>query len=113
MGLNMYFMQQMGLRGAEPRDDLLTHLLEAEVDDERLTPIEMLAFLVLLLVAGNETTTNLIGTAIRQLAEDRALMQRVRDDRSLVWNLMEESLRYEAPIQGFYRKARQDIELAG
>ena len=40
-------------------------------------------------------------------------MKRVRDDRSLVWNLMEESLRYEAPIQGFYRKARRDIELAG
>jgi len=113
MGLNMYFMQQMGLRGEKPRDDLFTHIFQAEVDGERLTPIEMLAFLVLLLVAGNETTTNLIGTAIRQLAEDSALMARVREDRTLVWNLMEESLRYEAPIQGFYRKARQDIELAG
>ena len=41
------------------------------------------------------------------------MMDRVRDDRSLVWNPMEESLRYEAPIQGFYRKARQDMELAG
>ena len=73
----------------------------------------MLAFLVLLLVAGNETTTNLIGTAIRQLAEDPEMMKRVRDERGLVWNLIEESLRYEAPIQGFYRKATQDIELAG
>lgn len=113
MGLNMYFMQQMQLRREQPRDDLFTHILEAEVDGERLTPIEMIAFLVLLLVAGNETTTNLIGTAIRQLAEDPEMMERVRDNRSLVWNLMEESLRYEAPIQGFYRKARQDIELAG
>jgi cytochrome P450 len=113
MGLNMYFMEQMAWRGQEPRDDLFTHILQAEVDGERLTPIEMLAFLVLLLVAGNETTTNLIGTAIRQLAEDPEMMKRVRDDRTLVWNLMEESVRYEAPIQGFYRKARQDIELAG
>jgi len=113
MGLNMYFMEQMAWRGQEPRDDLFTHILRSEVDGERLTPMEMLAFLVLLLVAGNETTTNLIGTAIRQLAEDPEMMRRVRDDRSLVWNLMEESLRYEAPIQGFYRKARQDIELAG
>ncbi len=113
MGINMYFMEQMTLRGAAPRDDLFTHLLEAEVDGEKLTPVEMLAFLVLLLVAGNETTTNLIGTAIRVLAEDPEMMQRIQADRSLVWNLMEESLRYEAPIQGFYRKARQDIELAG
>jgi cytochrome P450 family 109 len=113
IGLNMYFMQQMGLRRAEPRDDLFTHILEADVDGERLTPIEMVAFLVLLLVAGNETTTNLIGTAIRQLAEDPEMMKLVRADRSLVWNLMEESLRYEAPIQGFYRKARKDIEVAG
>ena len=113
IGLNMFFMEQMGWRGQEPRDDLFTHILQAEVDGERLTPVEMVAFLVLLLVAGNETTTNLIGTAIRQLAEDPEMMKRVRDDRTLVWNLMEESLRYEAPIQGFYRKARQDIELAG
>lgn len=113
MGLNMYFMEQMQLRREQPRDDLLTRLVEAEVDGEKLTPIELLAFLVLLLVAGNETTTNLIGTAIRQLAENPEMMIRVRNDRSLVWNLMEESLRYEAPIQGFYRKARQDIELAG
>ena len=113
IGLNMFFMEQMGWRGQEPRDDLFTHILQAEVDGERLTPVEMVAFLVLLLVAGNETTTNLIGTAIRQLAEDPEMMERVRDDRTLVWNLMEESLRYEAPIQGFYRKARQDIELAG
>jgi cytochrome P450 len=113
MGLNMYFMEQVEQRRQQPRDDLLTRLVEAEVDGERLTPTELLAFLVLLLVAGNETTTNLIGTAIRQLAENPDMMTRVRDDRSLVWNLMEESLRYEAPIQGFYRKARQDIELAG
>lgn len=113
MGLNMYFMEQMAWRGQQPRDDLFTHLLQSEVDGERLTPMEMLAFLVLLLVAGNETTTNLIGTAIRQLAEDPEMMKRVRDDRTLVWNLMEESLRYEAPIQGFYRKALNDIELAG
>lgn len=113
MGLNMYFMEQIGQRSVEPRDDLLTHLLQAEIEGEKLTPIEMLAFLVLLLVAGNETTTNLIGTAIRQLAEDPQMMRRIHDDRSLVWNLMEESLRYEAPIQGFYRKATQDVELAG
>jgi cytochrome P450 len=113
ISLGLYFFQQVALRVQEPRDDLLTRLLQAEVDGERLNPWELQAFLILLLVAGNETTTNLIGTAIRALAEDAALMERVRADRGLVWNLIEESLRYDAPIQGFYRKARQDIELAG
>lgn len=113
MGLTMYFMEQMALRREQPRDDLFSHLLEAEVDGEKLTQIEMIAFLVLLLVAGNETTTNLIGTAVRQLAEDPEMMRRIEGDRSLVWNLIEESLRYEAPIQGFYRRATQDVELAG
>src|SRR3989442_11030642 len=89
MGLNMYFLEQMGLRREQPRDNLLTRLVEAEVDGERLTPIELLAFLVLLLVAGNETTTNLIGTAIRQLSEDAAMMGRGRGGPFLFWKLME------------------------
>jgi len=111
--LREYFMSQVVSRSAEPRDDLLTRLIEAEVDGEKLTDLELQAFLILLLVAGNETTTNLIATAIRVLAEDPDLMRRIRDDRSLVGNLIEESLRWDAPIQGFYRKATRDIELAG
>ncbi len=111
--LSAYFYEQMERRRRQPRDDLLSRLIEAEVDGERLTLAELQAFLVLLLVAGNETTTNLIGNAVRVLAEEPDLMRRVRDDRALVWNLVEEALRYEAPIQGFYRKARRDIELAG
>jgi len=111
--LSMYFFEQVELRRREPRDDLLTRLVEAEVDGERLTPMELGAFLILLLVAGNETTTNLIGTAVRVLAEHPEMMERIRNDRSLVWNLVEESLRMDAPIQGFYRKARRDIKLAG
>ena len=113
MELSTYFYQQMELRRRQPRDDLFTRLLEAEVDGERLTLAELQAFLVLLLVAGNETTTNLIGSAVRVLAEDPVLMRRLRADRSLVWNLVEESLRAEAPIQGFYRKALRDVELGG
>ena len=111
--LSMYFFEQVELRRREPRDDLLTRLVEAEVDGERLTPMELGAFLILLLVAGNETTTNLIGTAVRVLAEHPEMMERSGNDGSLVWNLVEESLRMDAPIQGFYRKARRDIKLAG
>ncbi len=112
-GLSAYFFEQTDLRRREPRDDLLSRLVEAEVDGEELTPAELQAFLVLLLVAGNETTTNLIATAIAVLAENPDMMRRVGDDRSLVSGLIEESLRWEAPIQGFYLKATRDVELAG
>lgn len=112
-GLSAYFFEQTDLRRQEPREDLLSRLVEAEIDGEKLTPAELQAFLVLLLVAGNETTTNLIATTIAVLAEDPDMMGRVRDDRSLVADLIEESLRWEAPIQGFYRKAMRDVELAG
>ncbi len=112
-GLSAYFFEQTDLRRQEPRDDLLTRLVGAEIDGQRLTPAELQAFLVLLLVAGNETTTNLIATAIAILAQNPDMMRRTRDDRSLVSNLVEESLRWEAPIQGFYRRATQDVDLAG
>ena len=68
--LFMYFLQQVQERRAAPQDDLITRLVEAEVDGEHLSDIELVAFLVLLLVAGNETTTNLINHAIKGLAEN-------------------------------------------
>ena len=113
MNLAIYFGQEMELRRAAPRDDLFTRIVEAEVDGEMLNISEIHAFLVLLLVAGNETTTNLIAHAIRALALDRALFEAVQSDRTLVAKLIEEALRWEAPIQGFYRKATRDVEIAG
>jgi len=113
MNLTIYFMQEIDKRRTEPQDDLFTRILEAEVDGEKLTPVEIQAFLVLLLVAGNETTTNLIAHAIRALALDPALFETVASDRSLVARLIEEALRWEAPIQGFYRKATRDVEISG
>ncbi|MEO8456773.1 MAG: cytochrome P450 [Chloroflexota bacterium] len=113
MNLTVYFMQEIEKRCQVPQDDLFTRILEAEVDGEMLTPVEIQAFLVLLLVAGNETTTNLIAHAIRALSLDPALFQAVQSDRTLVAKLIEEALRWEAPIQGFYRKATRDIEISG
>jgi cytochrome P450 len=111
--LQTYFLDQAEIRRAQPREDLFTRLVHAEIDGEKLTDAELQAFLVLLLVAGNETTTNNIGCTVRLLADDPALLERVRADRSLVWNLIEESLRVESPIQGFYRKALVDAEVSG
>lgn len=111
--LFMYFYMQIYDRKQNPRDDLMTRLVEAEVDGEHLSNNELVAFLVLLLVAGNETTTNLISHALRLLSRDVELQHRVRADRSLVRPLMEEALRWESPIQGFYRRALEDVEVGG
>lgn len=111
--LSDYLMGQVALRRREPREDLVTRLTTARVDGQALTDEEVEAFLLLLLVAGTQSTTTLIVTAIRTLAERPALLRRVHADRTLVSELVEESLRYEAPVQGFYRVTTRDVELAG
>ncbi len=111
--LFMYFYMQIQDRKANPRDDLITRLVQAEVDGEHLSDNELIAFLVLLLVAGNETTTNLINHTMRALSEDLDLQRKVRADRSLIGPMMEEALRWESPIQGFYRRALVDAEVGG
>ncbi|MEX2238534.1 MAG: cytochrome P450 [Dehalococcoidia bacterium] len=111
--LFVYFSQIVADRRENPRDDMVTRLALAEIDGERLTDWEIVAFLVLMLVAGNETTTNLIGTAARALVEHPELIQQIRERPALMENLLEESLRWDAPIQGFYRRAVADSELAG
>ncbi|MPZ97722.1 MAG: cytochrome P450 [Dehalococcoidia bacterium] len=108
-----YFAQEVEMRRAQPRDDLVTRLVQAEVDGRQLDLPELVSFLVLLLVAGNETTTNLMNHSVRAMAEHPELQQRVRDQPELMEKLLEEALRWESPIQGFYRRARQDIEVGG
>jgi cytochrome P450 len=109
--LFMYFLGEVQGRRAKPRDDLITRLMEAEVDGDQLTDIELVAFLVLLLVAGNETTTNLINHAIRGLAEHPDQQHHLREQPDLLAATMEEALRWESPIQGFYRRANVDTSV--
>jgi cytochrome P450 len=112
-GLFFYFYQQIYDRKTNPRDDLITRLVQAEVDGARLSDNEILAFLVLLLVAGNETTTNLIGHTLRALATSPEAQAAVRADRALMAPMLEEALRWESPIQGFYRRANMDTTAGG
>jgi cytochrome P450 len=81
--------------------------------DGVLDELDVVNFVVLLLVAGNETTTNLIGNAVHALLEHPEQLARVASDPSLVPSLIEETLRYDAPIQLLFRTASCDTELAG
>ncbi|HEU0054285.1 MAG TPA: cytochrome P450 [Longimicrobium sp.] len=100
-------------RRSAPRDDLLTRLVRAEVEGERLTGDEILGFFQLLLLAGHETTTNLIGNAVLALIENpdqRALLRSIPD---LVPSAVEEVLRYRSPVQAAFRVTRREVEVAG
>ncbi|MED1421020.1 cytochrome P450 [Bacillus smithii] len=111
--LNDYFKEIIQERQRSPKDDLISLLLAAEVDGERLKEEELLGFCILLLVAGNETTTNLIVNAVRYMVEDTNTQETVRKNLSLVPNLIEETLRFYPPIQAIGRTATADVEIGG
>lgn len=104
---------QIRLDSTNPPNDLITRLLNAEVDGERLSRRAVLTQTIFLIIAGNETTRNLIGNVIRRLAEDPERYALVRANRALVPNLIEESLRFDAPVQLLARTCTADIEIDG
>jgi cytochrome P450 len=100
-------------RRASPADDLLTRLVEVEVDGERLTDDELLGFFQLLLVAGHETTTNLIDNAILCFLDHPDELARVRADPTLLPGAIEEVLRHRSPVQAMFRMTRRDATIRG
>ena len=100
-------------RKTAPTDDLLTRLVQAEVDGERLTPQDILGFFQLLLLAGSETTTNLINNAILCFIEHPDQLARLRQRMELLPSAIEEVLRYRSPLQWVYRLPTRDVEMAG
>ncbi len=104
-GMFGYFSQVLEERRTHPQDDLVSALLAAEVDGQRLSDIELLGFCGLLLVAGNETTTNLIGNLILCLDENPGVVERLRANRELVPGAIEEALRYYSPVKTMTRFA--------
>ena len=111
--LSHYIIGVVEKRRRSPQDDLISTLIRAEDGETALTPVEVVMFTYLLLVAGNETTTNLLGNALLALMAHPDELARVRRDRSRIPALVEEALRYDGPIQFLFREARQDVELAG
>jgi cytochrome P450 len=98
-------------RRAEPRDDLITKLVESEVEGERLTKAQFDNFFCLLIVAGNETTRHAITHGMRALVDHPDQWQRLRDDPELMRPAAEEMLRYGSPTMHFRRTAMRDLEL--
>jgi cytochrome P450 len=98
---------------AAHQDDLLTRLVEAEVDGERLTPEELLGFVQLLLVGGQETTANLISNAVLCFIENPDQLARLRAAPELLPAAIEEVLRYRSPVQWMPRATRRDVEVHG
>ena len=108
-----YFDGIIALRRRDPRDDLLSALLSAEDEGDRLTRDELLATLLLLLVAGNETTRNLIGNGMLALLRNPDQLQLLRDNPDLVDNAIDEMLRYDSPVQIDGRLVQEDVEIGG
>jgi cytochrome P450 len=111
--MERFLALEIAARRIEPRDDLLTRLVEAEVDDERLSDAEVLSFFELLLLAGHETTTNLIDNAVISLLEHPSQLERLRAEPALLPSAIEEVLRYRSPVQAAFRATRDHVELHG
>src|SRR5262249_19044451 len=96
-----------------PADDLLSALIAAEEDGERLATAELVDQVVLLYLAGHETTVNLIGNGTLALLRHRDQLERLRDDPSLDQNAIEELLRFDSPVQNSLRITLRPLEIDG
>ena len=108
-----YFEDIIAERRRRPEDDLLSALLVVEEEGERLSHDELLGTLMLLLVAGNETTRSLIGNGMLALLKNPAQLQRLRDEPGLLDTAIDELLRYDSPVQFIIRVVLEDMEFNG
>ncbi len=113
MELYMYANELAAERKMNPQDDLVSVLMHAEVDGEKLSEAEFDQFFLLLAVAGNETTRNLISGGMLALLEHPAERARLMADRGLLPTAVEEMLRWVTPVNHFRRTATRDVELHG
>lgn len=113
--MGAYVMEQISERRSAtlPGDDLISRLVQAEQDGERMDDEDILRVVTQLLVGGNETTTSLITNAVWRLQQNRELWERLVEDPSLVERAMDESLRYDPPVLGLYRNTTQEVEIHG
>ena len=112
-GIVAYFEGIIEQRRKRPEEDLLSALLAAEEEGDRLSHDELLGTLMLLLVAGNETTRSLIGNGMLALLEHPDQLQRLRENPQLLETAIDELLRYDSPVQFIVRVALEEMEFRG
>ncbi|HLW68051.1 MAG TPA: cytochrome P450 [Gemmataceae bacterium] len=109
-----YLRKLIAKRRAEPRNDLVSAMIQAEEAGDRLNPEELRAMTMLLLVAGHETTVNLIGNGMLALMQHPDQMEKLRRDPGLIRLAVEELLRFTCPVDfATDRLARQDVSMGG
>jgi cytochrome P450 len=108
-----YFADLIAERRRSPRDDVLTALITAEVDGEHLSEDELFGMCILLLVAGNETTTNLVSNSAVLFAQHPEQWRAIEADLSLLPGAIEECLRFDSPVQALARTLTRTIEIHG
>jgi cytochrome P450 len=108
-----YFSPLLEARAWDPQDDLISDIATAAVDGEPLTDAEKLEACQQFVIAGHETTTSNIANIGRRIAADPALREQLAGDRSLIPGFVEEVLRLDPPVLGFFRMATKDTEVAG
>ena len=111
--LSDYFRVIIEQRRADPQDDMITRLIAAEEEGSKLSMDEMLSMLRLLLAAGNETTTNLIGNGMLALLRHPDQLRQLQENPDLAAAAVEELLRYDGPVQTDGRTVLEDMELEG
>jgi cytochrome P450 len=111
--LREYFVAEIARRRKNPGTDLVSALVAAHDEAEALNADELLQFLVLLLLAGNETTTNLIGNGMLALGRNPGAMAALRSKPELMRGAIEEMLRYDGPVQSTFRTATRDTTISG
>jgi cytochrome P450 len=111
--MNAYMTQQFAIKRARPAEDLLTTLLNAELDSSRLSEENVLMWASVVLAGGNETTRALLGNAVDVLAGHPDQLSALAADRSLGAAAVEETLRWNGPVLGFCRYVAEDTELHG
>jgi cytochrome P450 len=107
------FRDALDMRRASPRDDLITELLQVEEAGDRLSYDELVANIILLFVAGYETTSNLIGNAVLALLSNPDERAKVRDDSAILEKAVDELLRYDTPVQFTGRTVMEDFVFEG
>lgn len=111
--LDRYFRALIARRREQPADDLLSELVKARDDGDRLSEEELVAFAVLLFAAGHETTSNLMGNGLWHLFQHREQLERFRAEPDLRLNAVDELLRFDSPIQLTQRIPLRDVEIGG